>query len=128
MTYWNKDPDSRMSEYIQQQLIRAAPLGIFGHKNMSKELAIRLRTIIAALLKTENKRDWVCAVKPSRPSSTNEDWEVHLFSPTDNASVFCDLVYLASFIESMGIGVLFIANKYDLGTTEPKKVKSWELF
>lgn len=95
---------------------------------MTKELAIRLRTIIAALLETERKRDWTCAVVHNPYSPENDNWELHLFSPTDNASSFCDLTHLAHFIESMYIKVLFIASEYDCGTTEPKKVKSWKLF
>lgn len=95
---------------------------------MTRELALRLRTIIAALLETEHKRDWTCAVHHNELLDAKDDWELHLFSREDGASDYCDLTLLAHFIESMGIGVLFIASKYDMGTTEPKKIKSWMLF
>lgn len=95
---------------------------------MTKELAIRLRTIIAALLETEHKREWTCAVNHNKHSDAKDDWELHLFSRVNGASDYCDLTLLAHFIESMGIGVLFIASEYDMGTTIPKNVKSWMLF
>lgn len=95
---------------------------------MKRELALRLRTIIAALLETEHKREWTCAVHHNKYSHEINDWEVHLFSRKYSSSDYCDLTLLAHFIESMGIGVLFIPSEYDMGTKEQKKVKSWMLF
>ena len=95
---------------------------------MTKQQALRLRTIISALFATNSHYDYCCAIEQGSEFNGEERCTLHIFSRSDSAAAYCDLSLLAHALEIVLRDVLFIASTYDLGTTEPKKVKSWMLF
>ena len=95
---------------------------------MTKQKALRLRTILSALFATDSRNDYCCAIKQQSSSIEKDIYTLHLFSKSDAASAYCDLALLAHTLKEVLQNVLFIASTYDLGTTETKKVKSWMLF
>ena len=113
---------------IQYKKFRAAPFGILGDKDMTKQKAIRLRTILSALFATDSRNDYCCAIEQGSQFNGEERCSLHIFSRSDSAAAYCDLSLLAHSLEGVLRDVLFIASTYDLGTTETKKVKSWMLF
>ena len=95
---------------------------------MTKQKALRLRTILSALFATATRSDYCCAIEQDGKINGEDRFNLHIFSRTDSAAAYCDLSLLAHALEGVLNDVLFIASTYDLGTTETKKVKSWMLF
>ena len=96
---------------------------------MTHREALKLRTILSALLSLRKDHRFQVAIQERFAGMEQDSWEIHLFLSKKRLSGMVDLALLAHVIEQMSDDYLACESEYDISTTGERdmvpSIKIW---
>lgn len=96
---------------------------------MTHREALKLRTILSALLTLRKDHRYQVAIQERFCSIESDSWEVHLFLSRTRLSGLVDLALLAHVIEQISDNYLACESEYDISTSDERdmvpSIKIW---
>lgn len=87
---------------------------------MTHREALKLRTILSALLTLCKGHRFQVAIKERFCGTSDDSWEIHLFLNRQRLSGLVDLALLAYTIEQVSDNYLACESEYDISTTDER--------